>query len=151
MRSITSGLRVRDAMVTRFEILPRNATLHDAVQAVLNTSQHDFPIVDETGSAIGILTRDDLIVALRESGAQTPVAESMRTNVPSLNPMMFFDRAQSLMLESDSPALPVVDSIGRLVGLFTRENVGELILLQSALKAAPKQPTATPPPLPSRG
>jgi Zn-dependent protease/predicted transcriptional regulator len=151
MRSITSGLRVRDAMVTRFEVLPRSATLHDAVQAVLNTSQHDFPIVDETGSAIGILTRDDLIVALRESGAQAPVAESMRANVPSLNPMMFFDRAQALMQESESPALPVVDSIGRLVGIFTRENVGELILLQSALNAAPKQPTATPPPLPSRG
>jgi Zn-dependent protease/predicted transcriptional regulator len=151
MRSITGGLRVRDAMVTRFEVLPPNATLHDAVQAVLNTSQHDFPIVDETGSPIGILARDDLIVALRESGAQSLVAESMRTNVPSLNPMMFFDRAQGLMQESESPALPVVDSIGRLVGLFTRENVGELILLQSALNAAPKQPTATPPPLPSRG
>jgi stage IV sporulation protein FB len=151
MRSITSGLRVRDAMVTRFEVLPRNATLHDAVQAVLNTSQHDFPIVDEIGAPIGILARDDLIVALRESGAQALVAESMRTNVPSLNPMMFLDRAQGLMQESESPALPVVDSIGRLVGLFTRENVGELILLQSALNAAPKQPSTTPPPLPSRG
>jgi stage IV sporulation protein FB len=151
MRSITSGLRVRDAMVTRFEVLPRGATLHDAVQAVLNTSQHDFPVVDESGSVIGILARDDLIVALREASPQTTVLESMRTNVPCLNPMMFFDRAQALMQESGSPALPVVDQVGRLVGLFTHENVGELILLQSALNASPKRPVATPPPLPSRG
>src|SRR4029450_7642819 len=74
MRSVTNGLRVRDAMVTRFEVLPRNATLHDAVQAVLNTSQHDFPIVDEAGKVIGVLTRDDLIVALKETGTETPVA-----------------------------------------------------------------------------
>jgi stage IV sporulation protein FB len=151
MRSITSGLRVRDAMVTRFEVLPRNATLHDAVQAVLNTSQHDFPIVDETGTVIGVLTRDDLIVALRESGAQTPVIASMRANVPSLNPMTFFDRAQAVMQECGSPALPVIDHFGRLVGLFTHENVGELILLQSALNSGPKQPSTLPPPLPSRG
>jgi Zn-dependent protease/CBS domain-containing protein len=151
MRSVTNGLRVRDAMVTRFEMLARSATLHDAVQAVLNTSQHDFPIVDEAGSVIGVLTRDDLIVALRQSGPQTPVIEVMRTNVPSLDPMMFFDRAQGIMQSTDSPALPVVDHFGRLVGLFTHENVGELILLQSALTAGPKNPISTPPPLPSRG
>jgi stage IV sporulation protein FB len=151
MRSVTNGLRVRDAMVTRFEVLSRGATLHDAVQAVLNTSQHDFPIVNESGGVVGVLTRDDLIVALRETGPQTPVVETMRSEVPALDPMMYFDRAQSVMQMSDSPALPVVDHFGRLVGLFTRENVGELILLQSALNAAPRQPTATPPPLPSRG
>jgi Zn-dependent protease/CBS domain-containing protein len=151
MRSVTNGLRVRDAMVTRFEVLSRGATLHDAVQAVLNTSQHDFPIVNESGAVVGVLARDDLIVALRESGPQTPVAEAMRAEVPTLDPMMFFDRAQSVMQMSESPALPVVDQLGRLVGLFTRENVGELILLQSAMNAAPRQPTATPPPLPSRG
>jgi stage IV sporulation protein FB len=151
MRSVTNGLRVRDAMVTRFEVLPRGATLHDAVQAVLNTSQHDFPIVDESGSVIGVLTRDDIIVALRETGPQTPVVESMRANVPALDPMMFFDRAQGIMQSSDSPALPVVDHFGRLVGLFTHENVGELILFQSALNAGPRHPLSTPPPLPSRG
>lgn len=151
MRSVTNGLRVRDAMVTRFEVLARNATLHDAVQAVLNTSQHDFPIVDEAGKVIGVLTRDDLIVALKESGAETPVVEAMRSNVPSLDPMMYFDRAQSVIQQSESPALPVVDHFGRLVGLFTHENVGELILLQSALNAGPKHPTPTPPPLPTRG
>lgn len=151
MRSVTSGLRVRDAMVTRFEVLPRSATLHDAVQAVLNTSQHDFPIVDEAGGVIGVLTRDDLIVALKGTDPQTPVIESMRANLPSLDPMMFFDRAQGIMQSSDSPALPVVDHFGRLVGLFTHENIGELILLQSALNAGPRTPMATPPPLPTRG
>ncbi|HVK58137.1 MAG TPA: site-2 protease family protein [Candidatus Kapabacteria bacterium] len=151
MRSITNGLRVRDAMVTRFETLPRTATLQDAVQAVLNTSQHDFPVVDEAGTVIGILTRDDLIVALKETGPQAPVINSMRPNIPSLHPMMYFDRAQGVMQECEASVLPVVDQFGRLVGLFTHENVGELIMLQSALNAGSKQRPVTPPPLPSRG
>ena len=37
------------------------------------------------------------------------------------------------MQECDCPALPVLNSGGELVGLFTPENVGELMLLQSAI------------------
>jgi len=148
MRSVSNGLRVRDAMVTRFEALPRNATLHAAVEAVLHTSQHDFPIVDEAGAVCGVLTSDDLIVALRKSGADTPVAEVMRTGLASVSESMFFDRAFALMQEIDSPALPVVDHSGRLVGLFTRENVGELMMIQSAMAGSAQLARRTPPPLP---
>ena len=148
MKSISTGLRVSAAMVTQFTALPRTATLHDAVEAVLASSQHDFPIVDESGAVCGVLTRADLIVALRKSGAETPVAEVMRVDVPSIPLAMHFDRAFAIMRESDSPALPVLDSTGRLVGLFTPENVVELMTIQSALASAPRR--SGPPPLPVR-
>jgi stage IV sporulation protein FB len=151
MRFMTTGLRVRDAMVTRFEALARDATLHQAVQAVLNTSQHDFPVVDGGGSVCGVLTRDDLVRALRETGSETPVQDVMRTNVPSLNEMMFFDRAYQVLQEADCPALPVLNQNGRLIGLFTPENVGELMLFQSAIASASRERKSVPPPLPSRG
>jgi Zn-dependent protease/predicted transcriptional regulator len=151
MRTISTGLRVRDAMVTRFEALPRNATLHSAVEAVLNTSQHDFPIVDEAGSVCGVLTRDDLIVALRKTGADTAVAGVMRTGLPLVPETMLFDRALALMQQADTPVLPVINQLGRLVGLFTPENVGELLLIQSAIKRSPSSPGQMPPPLPIRG
>jgi stage IV sporulation protein FB len=35
------------------------------------------------------------------------------------------------MEESGRPALPVVDGMGRLLGLITPENVGELMLVNS--------------------
>lgn len=148
MRAVSNGLRVRDAMVTRFEALPRHATLHTAVEAVLHTSQHDFPIVDEAGVVCGVLTRDDLVVALRKSGPDTPVAEVMRTGLPSLPESMFFDRAFAMMQEADTSALPVVDQFGRLVGLFTPENVGELMMIQSAIGGSAQAVRRTPPPLP---
>lgn len=136
LRTASVGLRVSSAMVTHFQSLPRHASLHQAVDALLETSQHEFPILDLDGSVCGILTRDDLIVALRKSGADTPVAEVMRVDVPSLHYAMPLDRAFAVIQESGCPALPVLDSTGRLVGLFTPENVGELMMVQTALKKA---------------
>lgn len=152
MKAASTGLRVSAAMVTQFQVLPRTATLHDAVEALLTTSQHDFPIT-EAGRVCGMLTRDDLIVALRKGGAQVPVTEVMRVDVPSVHHAMLFDRAFALMHRHNSPALPVVDNSGRLVGLFTAENVGELMMIHSALAEAPQPvgPTSrrVPPPLPT--
>jgi stage IV sporulation protein FB len=151
MKSVTSGLRVSAAMVTQFQALPLHATLNEAIEALLRTSQHEFPIMDDLGQVRGILTRDDLIAALRRSGAQTPVAEVMRTDVPSVPQSMLFDRAFATMQECKCPALPVLDANGRLVGLFTPENVGEMMLVQSALASRSPRAASTPmpPPIPS--
>jgi Zn-dependent protease len=135
VRSISKDLRVSAAMVTQFQALPLEATLNEAVEALLRTSQHEFPVTDHDGQVRGILTRDDMIAALRKSGAATPVAEVMRTDIPSVPQSMLFDRAFALMQQCSCPALPVLDSLGRLVGLFTPENVGEMIMVQSALGA----------------
>jgi Zn-dependent protease/CBS domain-containing protein len=150
LKSASIGLRVSAAMVTQFRSLPLHATLHEAVDALLQTAQHEFPVVNDAGAVCGILTRDDLIVALRKSGAATPVAEVMRVNVPVLHHSEPFDRAFRVIQESGCPALPVLDSAGRLVGLFTPENVGEMMMVQSALAKAPNggRPPRVPPPLP---
>jgi len=150
MRSVSNGLRVRDAMITRFEALPYDATLHTACETVLNTSQCDLPVINSSGAVCGVLMRDDLIAALRKTGPDAPVSEIMRTDVPQVHEMMFFDRAFRIMHEVNTPVLPVVDSAGRLVGLFTSENVGEFMMIQSALSAAAPGNLRRPPPLPVR-
>jgi stage IV sporulation protein FB len=135
MKSVSKGLRVSAAMVTQFQALPLGATLHEATEALLRTSQHEFPITDELGKVHGILTRDDMIAGLRKSGAETPVKDVMQANVPTVPQSMFFERAYTVMQQCSCPALPVLDSGGKLVGLFTPENVGEMIMVQSAIEA----------------
>jgi Zn-dependent protease/CBS domain-containing protein len=135
MRSISKDLRVSSAMVTQFQSLPLDATLNQAVEALLSTSQHEFPITDKEGKVHGILTRDAMIAALRKSGTDTPVAGVMRSDIPSVPESMLFDRAFAVMQECRCPALLVIDATGRLIGLFTPENVGEMIMVQSALGA----------------
>jgi len=139
MKNVSRDLRVSAAMVTQFQSLPLTATLNEAVEALIRTSQHEFPVTDEAGKVHGILTRDDMIAALRRSGADTPVREVMRTDIPTVHQSMLFDRAFAVMQQCGCPALPVLDSLGRLVGLFTPENVGEMIMVQSAMGSRKRQ------------
>ncbi len=134
MRNISSGLAVESAMIRHFRALDEAATLNEAVEALLDTSQHEFPVIPREGGAVlGVLTRKDLIAALRQRGASTPVIEVMQRGIPSVRMHSPLEDAFRLMNECGCPALPVVDQYGRLVGLITPENVGEMMMIHSAL------------------
>jgi CBS domain-containing protein len=133
MRYMTAGLPVSSAMVTRFDTLDHKATLNEAIDILLGTSQHEFAVLDDNGGFAGLLTKNNLILALRRSGPETLVTDVMITGLPTILPNTSFERALALVQQTGSPALPVVDNTGRLIGLFTPENVSELLLVRNAL------------------
>jgi Zn-dependent protease/CBS domain-containing protein len=133
MRDISRRMPVSSAMVREFRTLADRAGLDEAVDALLATSQHDFPVIDETGNVVGILTRHDLISALRRNDPAIRVGDVMRRNIPSVTIGTPFDEAFRIMQECNCPAVPVLDGAKRLVGLLTPENVTELMMVQSAL------------------
>ena len=133
MRDVARGVAVSDAMITDFRTLGAADTLEHAVEALLRTSQHDFPVVDAAGGVEGILTRNDMIRALREGGPHVPVAAVMQRGVPSVPLGTSFERAFRIMNEAQVPAVLVRDRAGRLVGVITPENVGEMMMVQAAL------------------
>jgi Zn-dependent protease/CBS domain-containing protein len=133
MRDVSRRFPVSSAMVREFRSLPDTATLEEAVDALLATSQHDFPVLDDAGNVAGILTRHDLIAALRKNDQAIRVADVMRRDCPVVTTGTRFEEAFRIMQESNCPALPVLDGMKRLVGLLTPENVSELMMVQSAL------------------
>jgi CBS domain-containing protein len=133
MRDVTRRFPVSSAMVREFKTLPLTATLEEAVDALLATSQHDFPVVDARGGVEGILTRHDLIAALRKNDPTVRVGDVMRRDIPIVSTGTRFEEAFRIMQECNCPAVPVLDSARRLVGLLTPENVSELMMVQSAL------------------
>ncbi len=133
MRYMTAGLPVSSAMVTRFDTLDHKATLNEAIDMLLGTSQHEFAVLVDNGGFAGLLTKNNLILALRRSGPETLVTDVMITGLPTILPNTSFERALALVQQTSSPALPVVDNTGRLIGLFTPENVSELLLVRNAL------------------
>jgi len=133
MKDLSLNLPVSEAMVTHLVRLPPEATLEDAVEALLRTSQHEFPVVDSEDRILGVLTRDRLIAALKQRGSTAAVADVMQRDLPTVRADEPFDKAFQLMQESAFPALPVVDRFGRLRGLITPENVGELMMVSSLL------------------
>jgi Zn-dependent protease/CBS domain-containing protein len=133
MKDVSRRFPVSSAMVREFRTLPENATLQEAVDALLATSQHDFPVVNETGNVAGVLTRHDLIAALRKNDPAIRVGDVMRRDIPTVTTGTRFEEAFRIMQESNCPAVPVLDSMKRLVGLLTPENVTELMMVQSAM------------------
>jgi Zn-dependent protease len=133
MKDVSRRFPVSSAMVREFRTLSENATLEEAVDALLATSQHDFPVVDETGSVAGLLTRHDLIAALRKNDPTLTVGDVMRRDIPTVTTGTRFEDAFRIMQECNCPAVPVLDNMKRLVGLLTPENVTELMMIQSAM------------------
>jgi Zn-dependent protease/CBS domain-containing protein len=133
MRDVSRRFPVSSAMVREFRTLPATATLQEAVDALLATSQHDFPVLGEGGNVAGILTRHDLIAALHKGDPAIRVADVMRRDIPTVTTGTRFEEAFRIMQECNCPAVPVLDGMKRLVGLLTPENVSELMMVQSAL------------------
>jgi Zn-dependent protease/CBS domain-containing protein len=127
----TRGLSVREGMMSAVETLPPGATLDDAVNLLIRTAQKEFPVVDGGGRPRGLLTKDGLIRALREAGPGAPVLDVMEQQVPTLPSWRPLDAGLAMLNQSKAAALLIVDDAGRLVGLLTPENVGEMMLVRS--------------------
>lgn len=132
LREVASSVLVGDVMITNFASLQRSANIDEAIDMLLATTQHEFPVVDADGKLEGLLTRDDMIRALRESGPGTPVVSVMRTDVPTTHPRKNLQGSLQSMMEAGVPAMAVLDGDGRLVGLMTHENLGEMLMVRSA-------------------
>ena len=130
LREASRGLTAADAMETRYEALPATASVGHAVEALLRTPQQDFPIVDSAGRLRGLLTRDAIIRALQETGPDTPAVEAMQHDLPAVHPRDPLATALTALREAAAPAVAVEDAEGRLVGLITQQNLGELMMVQ---------------------
>ncbi|TNC64000.1 site-2 protease family protein [Rubellimicrobium roseum] len=132
LADVTRRLGVRDAMITQFETLHPQATVEDAVECLLRTTQHEFPVVDGGGALHGVLTRNAIIKALRETGAATPVLDVMERDVPVVTLHGRLDAAVLHLQDGGRPVVAVADATGRLVGYITSENLGELMMIRQA-------------------
>lgn len=132
LAEVSLRLGVRDAMITRFEALGLQATVGEAVECLLRTTQHEFPVVDGSGALQGVLTRNAIIQALSATGAATPVLDVMQRDVPVVSIHGRLDAALRHLQGGDTSVVAVADSSGRLAGYITSENVGELMMVRRA-------------------
>lgn len=141
LKASISGLPVREAMLTDFRTLSPDDTLADATRLLIEGSQQDFPVLDE-GRVVGVLAHARLFEVLRERGEWTLVADAMERDFRTLRPDDPLDGAL-FQAEPGATILPIVRD-GRLVGLITAENIGELMMI----RAVRAQRGIEPPPLP---
>ncbi|HXG79487.1 MAG TPA: site-2 protease family protein [Methyloceanibacter sp.] len=132
LRAVAQGALVSDAMITKFQALDTNATVDAAAEALIRTTQTEFPIVDGAGRLRGVLTREAMVKALKERGPDTPVLEVMQSDVPTVPARAKLETALRSLMKHGRPMVGVTEADGRLVGLLTVENLGEMMMLHSA-------------------
>ncbi len=125
------GLRVAQAMETRFAALPADAKLSDAVETLLATAEHEFPVVDAFGKPVGLMMRQDILAALKDHDREAPIADFMRAPIETLRGTTPLEAALDRIYQQKSSALCVVDRDGVLVGLLTRQNLAEMLMIKS--------------------
>jgi Zn-dependent protease/CBS domain-containing protein len=130
MKSALGGIPVNRAMLTEFHTLAPTDSLGRAVQLIISSSQHDFPVA-VNDKVVGILIRDDLIRALIDHN------ESMFVSFVMRKEFLKVDSAQMLagvaqQFEAVQQTIIPVENNGTLVGLLTLENIGEFLLIQRA-------------------
>jgi stage IV sporulation protein FB len=128
-RALLDGLPVTAAMMTEFTTLSPDDTLDHAAQQLLRGAQTDFPVVDQRGEVTGVLTRDRLVEGLKRQGPETLVGAAMASGSLSVAPSASLQEVAQQMQASRCPVVPVVDR-GRLRGLVTLENLGEVMVLR---------------------
>jgi stage IV sporulation protein FB len=128
----TKGAAALQATITQFATLDMESTVAHAVELLLATEQREFPVIDGQGRLCGILTRDGMIRALATLGPQTPVADVMERDVPTVAPRASLSDALAELQRSGQPVLGVVDADGRVVGMITREHLAEYLMVTEA-------------------
>jgi Zn-dependent protease/CBS domain-containing protein len=130
-RELTSGLVVSDVMGTkpRTETVTPYHTFGQVLDSVIHGYQEDFPVVDESGNLVGMITRDEIMTAAHSPERYQSVRDLMKTNVPTISSKAdLFEDGLRILQQSGLRALPVTEN-GELVGMLTIEDVGHASLL----------------------
>ena len=138
LKAATRGLRVQDAMITAFTPLRPGNTLDDAVRLLLAGAEQEFAIL-ENDHTVGILTRKRLVQALRDRGRTALIRDVMEKPCGVVTEGELLEDAFEQMQAAECQVLPV-EREGRLVGLVTLENLGELLLVATADRKARPSP-----------
>jgi Zn-dependent protease/CBS domain-containing protein len=146
MRQIARGAIVADAMITKFETLGPQSRVQDAMEALIRTTQKEFPVVDGAGKLRGVLTRDAMIRALQAHGPNAPVLDAMDAEVPTISARASLETALKTLSGQSKPVVGVLNAAGKLVGLLTAENLGEMMMIRSAKRSRADPSKASGPP-----
>ena len=134
MRSSLGGIPVQTVMYRDIRTLLPDDTLATAVDHILAGWQQDFPVVYGK-HVLGVLTREDLLRTIVEGGTDKLVRDAMRRDFQKLDSHDMLEQAVKVLQGCRCRSLPV-EHDGELVGMLTLENVGEFMMIHSAMKRA---------------
>lgn len=115
-------LRIEQVMTRQVLVLKPEDTLHDAKELFRLNRISGAPVVADN-RLIGIISIEDIIVALERNEIHLPVVDRMTRHVVTVQPHESVVRAVNKFAQSRLGRLPVVDASGAVVGIITRSDI----------------------------
>lgn len=118
-------LQVKDVMTKDVHTLPHSMTVGEAFNRMADTGHTGYPVVDDQGKLMGILTRRDLSKRLHESRGQDTLGSVASGILITAFPQDMLHTARDRMFQEQIGRLLVVDPADRrsLLGILTRSDL----------------------------
>lgn len=126
------GHNVEEAMMTNYSTLKPNDPVTEARNKLIAGSETAFAVV-ENDELKGIVTRKDIVHALKHGSEERPVSDIMTKNFESFTPTEKLTHVFHKIQKSSKGIFPVVKD-NKIIGLIDNSNVSEFIMIQSALR-----------------
>jgi CBS domain-containing protein len=122
------ALPVARVMTARVVMIVEEIPMAEVRAIAARYDYNGFPVVTREGRLVGMITKGDLLRAVRAGLEapevwQEPVSRWMAHGVLALRPTDTVESAIGLMVESGLRSLPVIDADGRVIGVLSRGDV----------------------------
>src|SRR5215213_417358 len=86
-RELTRGLSVSNVMGSKpnTETVTPSHTFGQVLDSVIHGYQEDFPVLDERGKLVGMITREEIMAAAHSPERYSRVRDLMKTNIPTIS------------------------------------------------------------------
>lgn len=133
---ILKGFHVGDVMTQRRDFTtfrPRTPAAEMLHQVSDITWQEVFPVLDETGKLMGLISSDALrLLAVEQQDAAWLVAADIMQPAVTLMPTDTVRSASEMMVASELREIPVVDAEHRIVGFLDEREIAQAYLRAAA-------------------
>lgn len=123
---VRPAVTVADIMSHSVRTLKPTTTVSEADEEMRRFGFEGFPVVDDEGRVIGIVTRRQVDRALNHGLARVPVTRIMHTGQFTVRPEDSVETLQKVMMQSGWGQIPVVNNEGRVIGIVTRTDLIKL-------------------------
>jgi len=144
-RYVLRNVKARDALTPGADSLYTSETVQRAVDLIMSSYQTDYPVLDLSNRFVGVLTRSQLVSALKNIGPEARVVEVMlpAKDVPVCSPSADLSQVWEKMAMGGSRVVAVKEH-NNFLGLLTIDDITEVFQVVGASMRSQDEQEAAP-------
>ena len=124
-KAVLTLLKIDNVIETDFRVVRPKMDLHDMVREISQSNRNLFPVTDENGKLLGVVTLDDIRnIMFRPDLYRRMRVETFMASPPAMivndSPM---ERVMKMFDDTGAWNLPVIDAQGRYIGFVSKSKI----------------------------